>query len=234
MEHRHDFYEVFWIEEGVVDHHINGQCDPLPVGACVFIRAEDSHSFHNPYEGETSWTNTTFPAHYIANVAERYAKDLAWWPWDGSSKQPFQCQLHEGYVDRLKAYAARLPAQPRRIDVDWFLCQLLRLIEPALPKPQAQRPPEWLNNATKALQNDLFLLAEGQPALVRLCARCSEHINRTCKAHYSMTSTDLVRHLRLEQAARLLRASNEDILSIALTCGFDNLSYFYRCFKKKI
>ena len=38
---------------------------------------------------------------------------------------------------------------------------------------------------------------------------------------------------RLNIAARLLSTSDENILSIAENCGFFNLSYFNRSFKKK-
>lgn len=38
---------------------------------------------------------------------------------------------------------------------------------------------------------------------------------------------------RLEIAARMLHAADENILEIAAACGFENLSYFNRSFKKK-
>lgn len=38
---------------------------------------------------------------------------------------------------------------------------------------------------------------------------------------------------RLEIAAKMLLESSENVLEIAEQCGFDNLSYFNRCFKKK-
>lgn len=38
---------------------------------------------------------------------------------------------------------------------------------------------------------------------------------------------------RLEKAAEILRLSGDNIIDIAAAVGFDNLSYFNRCFKKK-
>ncbi len=38
---------------------------------------------------------------------------------------------------------------------------------------------------------------------------------------------------RLEIAAKMLLESSENVLEIAEQCGFDNLSYFNRCFKRK-
>ena len=36
-----------------------------------------------------------------------------------------------------------------------------------------------------------------------------------------------------EVAAKLLTTTSDDIINIAINTGFDNLSYFNRCFKKK-
>ena len=38
---------------------------------------------------------------------------------------------------------------------------------------------------------------------------------------------------RLEIAAQMLLAADTNIMDIASACGFDNLSYFNRSFKKK-
>jgi AraC-like DNA-binding protein len=47
------------------------------------------------------------------------------------------------------------------------------------------------------------------------------------------TPGKLIREIRLENAARLLRNNHDSITSIALECGFQNPSYFASCFRKK-
>ncbi len=44
--------------------------------------------------------------------------------------------------------------------------------------------------------------------------------------------TEYLNEHRLNAAADALRSSNDTILAIAEQCGFDNLSYFNRLFKK--
>lgn len=39
---------------------------------------------------------------------------------------------------------------------------------------------------------------------------------------------------RLEVAAKLLTTTSDDIINISVNTGFDNLSYFNRCFKKNM
>ena len=45
--------------------------------------------------------------------------------------------------------------------------------------------------------------------------------------------TEYLNEHRLNAAADALRSSNDTILAIAEQCGFDNLSYFNRLFKKR-
>ncbi|MBR1742331.1 MAG: helix-turn-helix transcriptional regulator [Lachnospiraceae bacterium] len=59
------------------------------------------------------------------------------------------------------------------------------------------------------------------------------HFMRYFKETLGTTFIDYLRDYRLTMAARLLKGSESAILDIAAECGFDNLSYFNRSFKKK-
>ena len=48
-----------------------------------------------------------------------------------------------------------------------------------------------------------------------------------------MSFVQYLNDYRLEVAAKLLTTTSDDIINIAINTGFDNLSYFNRCFKKK-
>lgn len=58
-----------------------------------------------------------------------------------------------------------------------------------------------------------------------------------CKFFKEMTDTSIVEyinHYRIEKATSLLKISKLSITDIALECGFDNISYFNRVFKKQL
>ncbi|WP_070000418.1 AraC family transcriptional regulator [Cellulosilyticum sp. I15G10I2] len=58
-----------------------------------------------------------------------------------------------------------------------------------------------------------------------------------CKFFKEMTDTSIavyINHYRIEAASALLKTSTLSITDIALECGFDNLSYFNRVFKKQM
>lgn len=58
-------------------------------------------------------------------------------------------------------------------------------------------------------------------------------LHRKLKAIAGMNATDFVRNFRLERAAQLLEQKSDSVSQIAYQVGFDNLSYFAKCFKEK-
>jgi AraC family cel operon transcriptional repressor len=56
------------------------------------------------------------------------------------------------------------------------------------------------------------------------------HVSRTFKLFVGQTPTAYVNERRLSRAAQMLSDTQEMIPDVALECGFENLSYFYRCF----
>ena len=59
------------------------------------------------------------------------------------------------------------------------------------------------------------------------------YLCRLFKKIIGQTSTDYINHFRLNKAAECLRNSSLNITEIALQCGFDNINYFSRLFKKQ-
>ena len=60
-----------------------------------------------------------------------------------------------------------------------------------------------------------------------------QHLHRKLKAVTGMSATDFIRNIRLEKAAVLLNNGSTSIAQVAYQVGFNNLSYFSKCFKKK-
>lgn len=60
----------------------------------------------------------------------------------------------------------------------------------------------------------------------------SSYFCRKFKALTGMTLTNYVRLLRLEKAQKLLCTKDTPIHQLAASCGFTDVSYFCRCFKK--
>lgn len=58
-------------------------------------------------------------------------------------------------------------------------------------------------------------------------------LSRTIKKHTKNTFTELLQEKRFERAVKLLGDTDLSISDIILDVGYENSSYFFRCFKKK-
>ncbi len=65
------------------------------------------------------------------------------------------------------------------------------------------------------------------------CYYSKSYFMKFFKENMGMGFVQYLNDYRLEAAAGLLSRADDNILDIAISAGFDNLSYFNRCFKKK-
>lgn len=73
-----------------------------------------------------------------------------------------------------------------------------------------------------------FGIAEMQEALNMSKAQ----LHRKFKAITSQTPGELLRNFRLRRAAQILKQDGENVTQVAYSVGFNNLSYFAKCFKE--
>ena len=93
-------------------------------------------------------------------------------------------------------------------------------------------PPQWLESACEQMRIKENYCA-GMKKFVTLSGKSKEHLSRSMRMHYNTTPQKYITRLRLSEAARLLRNSQSSLLEIMLDSGFNNDSYFRRCFKRQ-
>ena len=231
-EHTHEgFAECILVISGQVKHLINNQKQILHAGQFVMIRPSDRHDFR-PVRGESfAFRNVAFREETLSFIRQRYFPGQPGF-WGGSEKCPAVRTLEGKALERMEHRFARLTTQPReRITIEQFLLDLLT-DRPLQNHRTATPMPDWLELACDAVR-DPVQFAEGTPALFRLAGRSPEHVSRELKRCTGETPTELINRLRLEQAARRLLLSGEDITTIAYNSGFETLSYFSGRFKKR-
>jgi len=227
--HRHGFCEVFWIEDGRCRHLVGDIEQECTAGTLVVIRPEDVHGFAT-YPGESfTLVNVTFTAAVPGELARRWRRHLADWPW-GDAREPYRLQLDGHGLARLGDWATELMVDGSRLALEAFLLDLLRLGGRSAQTAQATAPP-WLGAALREFA-DPARLGAGLPGFVRCCGRSVAHVNRVVRSHHGCTATALVGRLRLDHACRQLRMSDTPIPAIAAACGYASLAHFYRAFAR--
>ena len=69
--------------------------------------------------------------------------------------------------------------------------------------------------------------------IATVCNFSSSHFMKYFKKVMGTSFIDYLNEYRLSMASRLLLSSSDNILEVAAECGYENLSYFNRIFKKK-
>ncbi|MBE7040519.1 MAG: helix-turn-helix domain-containing protein [Ruminococcaceae bacterium] len=231
--HYHDYYEVFLTVSGQTIQVINGKKQVLPQHSMVLIRSGDVHTYIK--EGDFSFVNLTFSADTMKKLSAYFGDILELLL---VQKMPPTIVLNKDdfrkMMDKLNALntvdvndSQKLKLQMKLILTD--IVALFLEVETNRPEPFV---PDWLAKLAdqmKKPESMQLTLSE----ISEQTHKTREHISRSFKKHYHMTVSDFMNEQRLNYSANLLLNTNLSIIDICYECGFQNLSWFYRNFKKR-
>lgn len=229
--HRHDYFEVFLVEHGSTRHWINGRAETLGEGSFVFVRPDDAHAFRALGKTGCRIINVMFrteTAHYLLN---RYTQEFSGrFFWKGGSR-PDAYRLRGPRMERAVNTALELQTSHRNLAIieSYLLTVMTRVVDHTVVP--SDLTPGWLVSACQAAhQPDVF--REGAAGFVRAAGRGHEHVCRSARRHLGMSPTAYVNRIRMEHAAMILGGSAKPINEVAIDCGVENLSHFYRLFRE--
>jgi AraC family cel operon transcriptional repressor len=225
--HRHDFHEIFWVEDGEGWEVLDGTPRALERGSLALVHGRDEHTFGADPGRSFILANLAFAAPLWDELRVRCFADA---PDAFAFEAQRRLALKREDLAEQSAFAEELGAGERgRAALERFLLNLMHLLARQRPSDAA---PAWLREAVTRL-DDPRRLQGGTHALVELCARSAEHVAREARRCYGRTPTDLVNDARIAWAARRLAASDDAIIDICLECGLSNLGHFYRLFRAR-
>jgi signal transduction histidine kinase/ligand-binding sensor domain-containing protein/DNA-binding response OmpR family regulator len=91
----------------------------------------------------------------------------------------------------------------------------------------------FIKKVMESIEAHLSNSAFGLELLADDVAMSTAQVYRKLKAITGQTPNDLIRNVRLERAASLLDQHVGNVTDVAYMVGFNNLSYFAKCFKEK-
>lgn len=235
--HDHEFFEIFFVIEGGIEHHVNTEQIMLTRGSLTFIRPADAHRCRPIPGTECHTINLAVPRRTIQDLLDYL----------GTGFQPQQLlepplpptvTLSPAGTAQVKRRLERVNTIPmnrtpeRKTALRMLLFELVtQYFSPSLHEYEAPLP-GWLQNACRAMQQPENL-AGGVRRMVALAAVTPEHLARTMQKHLGLTPTAYINRQRLDVAANLLAHGDGRIVDIASDVGFESLSYFYTLFKRR-
>jgi AraC-like DNA-binding protein len=139
----------------------------------------------------------------------------------------------------LRELEGHFAGSPRAIRhyVELFLIECCRQYRPGDEQvpPRSSGPSEMTAARMERVRRYLDVHFDRPVSLEELAEQgqcCESHLCRVFKQYTGRSTSDYLKHRRIERAMVLLRSTNEKILTVALQSGFGDLSHFNRTFKQ--
>ena len=232
--HTHDFYEAFIVEEGPLQHHVNGRVETLYPDTLVLVHPEDYHFFSRKDKAHAQFFNLAFGEEEF-----QQAKKLAALCAPHIENQPLSDKVtltHElsrlllRRMKWLRDVATPIPQEVQQTEGVTLLADILVLC--AVGSGNAHTIPYWLRKACSAMREQENMVL-GIPRLVELSGKTQEHLTRSMRKYMGQTPSAYVNTVRLERAAEELATTDRSVFEVMLNVGFQNTSYFNKLFKEK-
>ncbi|MFA6715469.1 MAG: AraC family transcriptional regulator [Victivallales bacterium] len=235
-EHRHDYYEFFLLFEGTLAQNRNGRNEELRPRSLCFLNPEDTHALRNLSASvSVNLVNFVFKRELYEQVASSTLTSLNFNPRDGATLVPGIAQAEWSIVNAktqmLLENATAMSYKQQLALFKSLLVDVLLLLDRHDSAGPADMP-EWLENACVQMRRKENYRC-GISRFVELAGRTQEHLTRCMRQYLDTTPQKYVLSLRLDEAAQLLRNSRKPIFELMNEVGFNNESYFRRCFTKK-
>jgi AraC family cel operon transcriptional repressor len=228
--HRHDYGEIFYVERGNGIHKVNGRLQPLARGNLIMIRPLiDSHCIHDP-QSNLSILNIAVRASSIRFLETRYCDSSPSF-WGGAGKTPLILDLNLLQQEWIQAASQRLEASAQnRLETDRFMLDLMETLCAGGGGTETRHLTDWLRQACEMIHEPRYFVL-GTRGFTMLANRSKEHVARELKKCLGVTPTEIVNQARMCYATDKLRSTDLPIIDIALDCGFESLSHFYKIFR---
>lgn len=231
--HTHTFYEFFLITEGSLEHEVNDEIFHLEKGDLVFIRDFDIHRLV-PSPKRYTWVNVVFSRDTFKNIMDFLdSPDLM----NAllTPAMPPVIKLSEIETERcIKKFSIMYNVSKKnsyffKLEVRKQLLFILYTF--FIQNDKRFFLPEWLDTlCTKMRSFENFSV--GASRMYELNPRSKSHLIKSMQQYMNTTVSDFINEQRLNYAVDQLINTNRPIIDIALECGFNNINYFYRLFKK--
>lgn len=233
--HRHDFFELIYLENASQSHFMEGRTVQVPHGSLIFVRPNDLHALYNPENQGAVLHHLAFSRLMADHLFSFLDIDLAWLT---QSEFPPHVILNAEESLQIQSLFKELEALAeqtgtvRCITVKRILVQIFCQYLMRASTLSKQVSPPWLLE-TRRLMSSPENFSQGLDRMVQLSGRTKEHLCRSMRKYYGISVSDFINDLRLTYVANQLVNSEAHILDLCYDSGFSSLSWMYSLFRRK-
>lgn len=228
--HCHEFVEFFYVLQGQCMHSLDGTTNKITSGDAYLLTPNNIHHFKNL---GTSFLHRDimFKNDYFKSVCDMYSLDL----YDNFTSNLFskQIKLTSEQINQLESFIQPISLNNDTSD-DIFASTICTFIINAVLEQNLDfktNYPIWITRLLSLLSAPENFNID-QQMLLSPFPYSQEYICRTFKKLIGKTITDYFNEQKMKYAHSLLHSSSYSIEQICTFINFNNVSYFYRLFKK--
>ncbi|MDD6903499.1 MAG: AraC family transcriptional regulator [Eubacteriales bacterium] len=227
--HSHNFYELFYITNGTIKHSLNNVTRELTIGDVVFLRPGDIHCFLREKGNLCAHRD-------IALTVPLYEKTAAFFKYDPLADLTAyaKTKIDVNTLSRLETdLQSTVNCDPVENSSLYFvLAELFRAMKKSdVNETPTSKAPEWILGLITKLEMPEFFCLNPNDIFDEI-NYSKEYVSRTFRKVTGKTLTDYLNQKKLSFASVLIQNTNKSIETICYECGYNNVSYFYRTFKK--
>lgn len=225
--HMHDYYEFFFVIKGQFYEICNGKELLIKRKQLHILRPCDSHQLKS---GQTDEPNILRNIAIRSSVFEEVVSKIGFCSQQLGGYYKLDENTLEYFLNKSNLLHGPYPDGAM---FDFIVQSLLEdvLITVAMHQKQTFLVPKWLESAYQAMELEENF-SVGLTRLMDIAGKTPEHVTRAFKKYYNTTPARYINTIRLQNASLFLQTSQDKIIDIIYRCGYSNISYFNRLFKK--
>lgn len=234
--HDHNFFEIFYILDGSITHHLNGKKEVLQTGDAFLLRPTDQHGFIRESGVPCAHRDIIISEQLLRKTCdfvdpEAFDKLV-------KRKEPLKTRLTKSKIIDFEKEFSKLFFAPadqggytKKTIANVLSVSLLNLF---LQESQTDFDglPIWLNNILPEFSAPISMRL-GLNFILKDVGYDKSYVCRTFKKYMGCTMTDYLRNQRIDYATSLLLTTDKSIPEICEEIGIDSVSYFITAFKQR-
>lgn len=244
--HKHRFIEIVYVLRGEAEHIVGENCYPVKKGDVIIINYDTPHMFRAG-DGFSAYDLMFTPDFFDASALDSASFDALSSSFLFYSLFPDEAPLgsdlqlsssagvefaalfdkiyaeykgqDKGYIELIRAYGIEL------------IIKLFRHLERDRRRSLSEKQRQLVLQAVDYLKENF----DSRVSLGDLAARTflsKDYFGHLFKDATGVSVSAFLQKLRVEEACRLLTATDRTVTDIAMASGFGDMKFFYQCFKK--
>lgn len=229
--HCHEFIEIFYVIQGAASHNLNGKQKMVELGDVYLLKPTDFHSFSSVDSAPFLHRDICIKADEFKKVCDfirpNLYQDLL------NDKSVIQSKLNieelESFEHLIKSFSP--------LNEDTYE-QVLKVVTTSVvflfahEASTEKAMPDWVRQLVDYMQSP-YHYQYPISKLTKDLHFSKQYICYTFKKYIGTSITDYFLNQRINYAKYLIMTTTDPIGNIAYSAGFNNLTFFYRSFKKK-